>query len=227
MQSSTDNPHITVSGEKLQAVSEFKYLGVWMDSNLSFKTHTEKIGNRVKFNLANFRFIRNYMSTEAAKMYVHSMILTHFIYCITSWSQANSTTCKPLEALYKQTLKVLDKKPRLFHHCPILEKYSILSWDNLRRYANTCLVYKVTHDLAAPPLSAFITPLTGSYITRGVTRGDCIIPHRKSTFSKSAWSVEGSQEWNSTPADIRDAVSYKSFCHQLKEWMINSQTCTH
>ena len=58
-QSSTDNPHITVSGENLQVVNEFKYLGVWMDSNLSFNTHVQKISNRVKFNLAKFRSIRN------------------------------------------------------------------------------------------------------------------------------------------------------------------------
>ena len=33
----TSDHHIIVAGEKLQIVSEFKYLGVLIDSNLSFK----------------------------------------------------------------------------------------------------------------------------------------------------------------------------------------------
>ena len=64
-------------------------------------------------------------------MYMHSMVISHITYCITSFSQANSTTLKPLQSLYKQTLKILDNKSLHYHHCPILLKYKLLSWDNL------------------------------------------------------------------------------------------------
>ncbi len=94
-------PDIFVSGERLQVVSEYKYLGVLVDSKLSFKAQVKKVCNRVKFNLSNFRFIRDYMSTEAAKMYMHSMVFSHIIYCLTTWSQASNTSLKPIESLYK------------------------------------------------------------------------------------------------------------------------------
>lgn len=48
------------------------------------------------------------MSTEAAKLYLFSMILSHITYCLISWSNTHSTTIKPLERLYKQALKILD-----------------------------------------------------------------------------------------------------------------------
>jgi hypothetical protein len=35
-------PDVDVSGEKLQVVSDFKYLGIILDSNLSFKKHVKK-----------------------------------------------------------------------------------------------------------------------------------------------------------------------------------------
>lgn len=103
-------PEIFVSGERLQVVTEYKYLGLYIDSNLNFKTHIKKVSNRIKFSLANFRFIRDFMSTEAAKLYFFSMILSHITYCLISWSNTHSTTIKPLERLYKQALKILDKK---------------------------------------------------------------------------------------------------------------------
>ncbi|XP_061653107.1 uncharacterized protein LOC133488791 isoform X2 [Phyllopteryx taeniolatus] len=113
------DPDILVNGEKMQIVSQYKYLGLIIDSQLSFKAHIDKLCKNIKLNLANFRAIRNEMSTEAAKIYLHSMILSHFNYCITSWSQAGQNAKKPLEVLYKQVIKVMDKKPRHYHHCAI------------------------------------------------------------------------------------------------------------
>ena len=50
-QRSIPDPAKMLPGEKLQVVSEFKYLGLLIDSQLSFKSHVKKVGHRVKFNL--------------------------------------------------------------------------------------------------------------------------------------------------------------------------------
>ncbi len=47
------------------------------------------------------------------------MIFSHITYCLTTWSQASNTSLKPILSLYKQTLKVLDKKTIHYHHCDI------------------------------------------------------------------------------------------------------------
>lgn len=129
-------PDIFVSGERLQIVSEYKYLGVIFDSKLSFTSHVKRVCNRIKFNLSNFRHIHHQMSTQAAKMYMHSMILSHVTYCLPIWSHASVTSLKPLQSLYKRTVKILDKKPIVSHHCPILQKHRLLSWENMVKYSN-------------------------------------------------------------------------------------------
>ena len=97
------------------------------------------------------------MSTEAATVYTNAMIISHPTYCSTSWSQESSLTLRQLESLYKQTMKPLDKKRQeSLHHCNILEKYHLLSWENLIKYANVCLIYKIIHGLVPPPLACFV-----------------------------------------------------------------------
>jgi len=117
---------ISISGHRLKVVSEYKYLGLHLDSNLTFKTHIKRVCNKVKFSLVNFRYIRTLLSTEAAKVYFHSLILSHINYCLISWSNAHATALKPLKSLYKQSLKILDKKSFRHHHCHILQKYKLL-----------------------------------------------------------------------------------------------------
>ncbi len=47
-------PDVFVSGERLQVVSEYKYLSVLIDSKLSFKAQVKKFCNWVRFSLSNF-----------------------------------------------------------------------------------------------------------------------------------------------------------------------------
>ena len=48
-----NQPDIIVNGERIQTVSHFNYLGITVDSQLSFKKHVKQVCNRVKFNLRN------------------------------------------------------------------------------------------------------------------------------------------------------------------------------
>uniref|UniRef100_A0A3B3BZN4 Reverse transcriptase domain-containing protein n=1 Tax=Oryzias melastigma TaxID=30732 RepID=A0A3B3BZN4_ORYME len=222
------DPDIEINGEKIEIVSHFKYLGLTIDSQLSFKTHIEKLCKKIKFNLLNYRSIRNEMSLEAAKMFLHSMIFSHFNDCITSWSQAGQSVKKPLEVLYKQAVKVLDKKPRHYHHCAVFKKHSLLNWDNLHKFMDIRLMFKVLHNLAPDPLSVFVNRRKDSErVTRGSVRGDCLIPLRRSAFSQSAWSVRSAAEWNSVPEEIRQSTTCKDFTKKLKKYLTDTYRCRH
>ncbi len=130
---------------------------------------------------------------------MHSMIISHITYCLTTWSQASITTLKPLESLYKQSLKTLDKKSVQFHHCSILKKYYLLSWDNLIKYVHICLLFKTMNSLFSP-LKQFVNiRTTGHRSTRGGERGDCI-PFKRSNFSQSVFCFQSKLQGNGTPS---------------------------
>ena len=83
-----------------------------------------------------------------------------------------------------------------------------------------CLVFKVTHDLAPPPLAEYINRRTGTdRVTRGSSRGDCVIPLRKSTFNQSAWSVKSAKEWNLIPQHNRELNTYM-YVSALKSFVV-------
>ncbi len=120
------------------------------DSQLSFKKHVQKVVNIAKFNLANFRIIWNIFINEAAVLFMNSMFIPHITYCMTSWTQTSRYFLKPVEIISKQTLKVLDKKPNSFHHCSILTKFSILSWEHLIQFADLVIIFKILNGFAPP-----------------------------------------------------------------------------
>lgn len=62
------NPDIFVSRERLQGVNKYKFLGLHIDSHLSFRPY--KVCNTIKFMLSKFRLIRDSMLT--VKVYIFS-----------------------------------------------------------------------------------------------------------------------------------------------------------
>lgn len=158
---SVDNdPNVFVEGQKIRVVQEFKYLGVILDAQLRFRQQIIRIVHRMKFNLSNFRFIRNNLTPESAKLYLDAMIMPHMLYCITSWATACKTALKPIEVAYKQALKVLDRKPNMYQHCLILKKLERLNFDNTIKYADSVLIYKIIHSQAPPPLHEFVKKIS-------------------------------------------------------------------
>jgi len=101
--------NIFLKQEEIQIVNEFKYIGVVLDPTLSFKNHVNCLSKTVKFNLANFKYIRPSLSCKAARMFLHSMIFSHIECCFINWSLTNATTLKPIESLFKRALKIFDR----------------------------------------------------------------------------------------------------------------------
>lgn len=66
--------HVKIKNEEIQEVNEFKFLGIVLDPQLKFDKHIKKITKTVKSNLNCFRLIRHYIPTQAAQIFMHSMI---------------------------------------------------------------------------------------------------------------------------------------------------------
>ncbi len=113
---------IKINQKAIETVNNFKYLGVILDFHLKFDMHVKRLCRTM---------IRPYISLKAAKLYMHTMVFSHLSYCVTVWSQVSQLTIKLVRSLYKQILKILDKKPNRWHHSNIVQKYSFENCINL------------------------------------------------------------------------------------------------
>lgn len=220
---------IQVNGQTIKNVKETKYLGLILDSNLGFKSHIKNLSNKLKFNLMNYKHIRNSLTTEASNIYLNTMIVPHLLYCMSSWSQACKTSLKLLESLYKRAIKIHDKKPRQYHHCKVQSKYNILSFENLIKYNQISALFKIIHNIAAPPLRKFVTLNSEriSRATRSTVRGECSVPKRRTTYGQQSFFYKAANLWNILPNEIISCTNHSTFTRLSKQWLLLKQTCTH
>jgi len=72
-------PEVLVNGQYIKHVDRFKYLGVTLVSTLSFKGHVKNMCNKLKFNLVNYRYIRNSLTTVASSTDLNAMIISPLV----------------------------------------------------------------------------------------------------------------------------------------------------
>lgn len=223
-----DELNLWINGQKIQQVSEVKYLGLILDSQLKFDSHIKKICRVAKANLYTFRLIRDCLPFHAAHTFMHAMIFSHISYCICTWSQATVTTIKPVQMIYNRAVKILDKKPIRSHHCISLRKLNILSFANFIKFSLLKLMHKCLNHQAPQVLSDCIVALrVGGSRTRGAQNGNCQIPRRNTLFGQSVFSVQGTKVWNCLTTELKGESNWVIFKHKLKDTLIRSQICDH
>ena len=226
-QGSLEHFEIKIRNEEIEEVNDFKFLGIILDPQLKFDKHVKKISKTVKTNLNCFKLIRHYIPTQAAQLFMHAMIFSHFSYCMTVWTQALPSTIRHLTSLYNQPLKIMDKKPVRWHHCHILKKYNLLSFESFTHFCFLKLVFKCINSLAPKPLSRYMQRQESARVTRSMVNGNCEISYRRSKFGQSAFSIQGCQLWNTLPTEIKLIPDIKSFTTKVKCWLKANQSCTH
>uniref|UniRef100_A0A8C6PUA8 Reverse transcriptase domain-containing protein n=1 Tax=Nothobranchius furzeri TaxID=105023 RepID=A0A8C6PUA8_NOTFU len=220
---------VRIKEEIIEVRSDVKYLGIILDKHLKFDSQVKHVCNKVKTNLNCFRFIRRNLSHQTAKLYMHALIFPHLSYCITSWSQASSTTLKPIVLIYKQAIKIMDQKPLKWHHCRILRKHNLLTFENFINFSTLRFFFNCLNDKLSKLFSTVAIRRRSSHrtITRASTCGDCLVPRCKTSFGQSALSVKGAKLWNSLPTDLKLETDSNVFNKELKKWLKSKQQCLH
>ena len=57
-------------------VETVRLLGLWIDNDYKFVTHTEKVCQKLRFKIANINRVRPYLSEDRAKMITESFVLS-------------------------------------------------------------------------------------------------------------------------------------------------------
>ena len=82
---------LLMGNDEIEHVDSYKYLGVFLDPVLNFKSHIDYITKKVKQRTGVLWCIRNFMSRNLAKRLYTSLINPLFVYCNYVFDGCNQT----------------------------------------------------------------------------------------------------------------------------------------
>ena len=102
-----DNFEVVIENTKLEQVGYIKYLGVYIDSNLTWKKHIEHLHSKLSQSCGMLSKIRHYVNKPALHLLYNSLVLSHINYGILAWESANKCNLKKIQVLQNRIIKLI------------------------------------------------------------------------------------------------------------------------
>ena len=139
-----------------RGLGQTKFLGVFINENLSWKQHTEIMSSKISKSIGILYISRDVLSKHCLKQLYFSFIHSYVNYANIAWA---STSKSKLERL-KHADRVIYHKDRYTYVSPLLNDMKALNVFKLNIFNILCFMYKCKQNLNPPVFRNIFTHRT-------------------------------------------------------------------
>ena len=208
------NGELTINGQQLERVGQFKFLGVYVDESLKFRDHATLLSKKLSKYPKIFSRIRNLLPRSKLLNLYSSLIYPHLLYGITVWGGASKTLIRCIVVSQKFIVRSIVGANRRASTGPIFNELGILSLEEIYAYMCGLYVYK---SLCSQ--EQIFTYATHHHATRSSLMNLLEVPHLYCYHSKQSIRYAGVAAFNQIPLEIRQTLTYTSFKRKYKQYI--------
>lgn len=139
---------IYLNRSKISRVDEFKYLGLLIDSNLTWNSHVNHVLKKLGPYVGIFRKISFVCSENVKKMLYHSFFYSNITYLLSVWGGTNKNNIKKISTMQNKCIRNLffnDYKVGKVSTNELYKKHNILKFENVIELELNINLYKIVN----------------------------------------------------------------------------------
>ena len=140
-----------INGTKLERVSNFIFLGITLNENLSWKHHIDKVATKISKYIGILNRLKHYLPEYVLRIIYCSLIQSQLIYAILTWGFASSR----LEKLQKKAIRIISGARYNSHTEPLFKRLQLLKVNDLFHLNLLKFYYKFQHQTLPPYFHSF------------------------------------------------------------------------
>lgn len=210
--------HVTVGESKIEPSTSVRNLGALFDSRMDMEQHVNSASRSCYAQLRQIGHIRQYLTTEATKSLVNSLVTSRLDYCNALLSGVSKTILNKLQKVQNTAARIISRTSRYNHITPILKE---LHWLPVQ--------YRIQHKILTHTYKAlnnqspmYTKDLLQIYKPKRDLRSQnastsLVVPRSRTvTYGDRSFSIAAPKLWNALPSGIRDSGTLYSFKRSLK-----------
>ena len=217
---------LRLDGKKIFESPKIKYLGLLMDSRLSWKFHIHELTKKLSRAIGLLYKIRSYSPKPILLSLYFAIFHSHLTYGLPVWGFANQNLLDRIVLLQKKALRIITFADYRAHTKPIMKEIKILSLSDQRYYMISALMWDLDHNSLPSTLSSYFKKHGDIHDqhTRLAHRGKFKVNKTNTVnYGGKSFQVQGSVTLNKLKdLDIyKNAISKESFLNNLKTSLLN------
>ena len=209
--------------EHLAKVEEYKYLGLIIDSKLTWEPHVKYLTSKLAKTIGVLFRTRHYLNRQSLFVIFNSLFLSYLRYGIICWGRCSKTTMKPLTILMNRAIRCilfLDQRESCATH---LSQNKILLIPDMLKLEIAKFMYCFNNNLLPANFQKYFTRsnTTHQHLTR-FSLHNFQIPNHKSNRGLRSLGYMGANLWSKIPDSIKFKSSLHTFSSSYKTMLLNS-----
>ena len=204
--------------------SQTKFLGVIVDSKLSWHPHIQYIKSKISKGIGIICKAKCNLNIETLRTLYYSFVYPYFNYAIEVWGDTCDSYMVSIVRLQKKAVRIIANAGRYEHSTPLFDKLKLMTIKEIHFYKIALTMYKVRQNTAPNVLTSLFTlnETVHSYNTRQSTSYH--VPLSRTNYIKRTISSKGVRIWNTCCKKLSLDCSYLSFKKSLRNLVCGNIT---
>ena len=220
------NINVHILEHQIEYTDRYKYLGVIIDENLTFKHHINALCKSLSPLVGLFAKARHVIPRPVMRLLYFSLFNSKIQYCIETWGASTPNILNPLIVMQRKIIRILTFSGFRDETSSLFKSLNILTLPNMYLLKLSLIVYKELEGYSDTKYG--FTYLTHSYCTRQRESGQLDLrssTHNIKVKTNNAFRTiiyRGSHHYNNIPAEIKASSSLYTFKKKCKTWLMNN-----
>ena len=165
------NFSLFLNGKPLEISQSVKYLGIHIDSDLSWRTQIDVLSTKLRKANGIISKLHHFVPRSTLLCIYYSLFESHLRYACQTWAQNTNLNTSRIFKLQKQSCRFLTFSNYLSFSSPLFSQLKILKLNDLVKLLNVILVYEILNNLSPSILSEIynLSYYPETHATRGKT----------------------------------------------------------
>ena len=211
-------PQIKIGPYEILEIDNTKFLGVFIDQNLSFKAHVNYLRTKISKSIGILYKLNKYLPTHILQKLYFTLVHPYFLYCLETWFSTYNNTTKPLIILQKRAIRAIFNLDYIAHTNNYFKSMSCLKLTDLYN----CQILTYFHKTVSLPN---FDPSLNSTLERVINIHDHNTRNMKTflpkhfNLNRTKFSMRniGIKLYNEIPLEIINVQSLYKFKKKIKE----------
>ena len=203
---------LKIGNNQITRANSVKFLGIYIDEKLSFKTHIDNISEKTGKTVGLLYRLNKFLPDYILKTLYHCLVSPHISYGIEAWYAAPKTATDRISVIQKKVIRAINRLPYNTHTNDYFKSMRIPKLEDI--YHLQLGKYMFTNQNKFNLVSD-----VHSHNTR--SRNNLALPLYNLSHTQKFYKYRGIKLWNTLPDNIIKSTTVQQLGAQLKSYLID------
>ena len=217
---------VKIQRSNVERVYATKFLGVIIDSKLTWKSHIEYTCKKLAKCAAIIARARKKLDKSSLITLYYSFAYPYLIYCNHVWGNNYPTTLEKIKIIQKRLIRIITCSPYRAHTEPLLYANKLLNVNDINLYMTGIFMYQFKNANLPSIFNRFFVKNRERHEYPIRIADDYYVPYGRLDVRKFSIRITGANAWNEIPNYIQESNSIDLFKQKLRKFLIDKRLLT-